>query len=385
MKKALLVSTVPSTIGQFNMENIQILQQMGIEVHIACNFNDLKVWPKEKVNALIRELQGRGCICHQVDFSRSITKIIVLLRALKQISSLLKKENFTVIHCHTPVAGAITRFAAGKLKNSRKVIYTAHGFHFYQGAPLLNWILYYPVERYLSHNTDIIITINKEDYRFAKKHMKARKVTYVPGVGVDLNKFYPDNEKKISRDENQTVVLVSVGELNANKNHELVLKALHKLRDNNFVYWLCGVGEKERYLKELAARLKIGEKVKFLGFRDDIDEIYKKADIFVFPSKREGLPVSMMEAMASGLPVICSDIRGNRDLIEKDSRGGKLFAVDNEIELAGLIEKLLISPDVRERMGEFNRKRMRYFSSDHVAKKMRKIYNELLFRKIGHD
>ena len=362
MKKALLVSTVPSTIGQFNMENIQILQQMGIEVHIACNFNDLKVWPKEKVNILIGELQGRGCICHQVDFSRSITKIIVLLRALKQISSLLKKENFTVIHCHTPVAGAITRFAAGKLKNSGKVIYTAHGFHFYQGAPLLNWILYYPVERYLSHNTDIIITINKEDYRFAKKHMKARKVTYVPGVGVDLNKFYPDNEKKISRNENQTVVLVSVGELNANKNHELVLKALHKLRKSDFVYWLCGVGEKERYLKELAGRLNIGE----------------KADIFIFPSKREGLPVSMMEAMASGLPVICSDIRGNRDLIEKDSRGGKLFAVDDEMELAALIEKLLISPDVREKMGEFNRKRMRYFSSDHVTKKMKEIYNELL-------
>ena len=115
-----------------------------------------------------------------------------------------------------------------------------------------------------------------------------------------------------------------------------------------------------------------------MGFRDDIDEIYKKADIFIFPSKREGLPVSMMEAMASGLPVICSDIRGNRDLIEKDSRGGKLFAVDDEMELAALIEKLLISPDVREKMGEFNRKRMRYFSSDHVTKKMKEIYNELL-------
>lgn len=257
------------------------------------------------------------------------------MKAYFALKKLIEENDFDIIHCHTPVGGALTRLAAKDMraKGHTKIIYTAHGFHFYKGAPLLNWLVYYPIEKYLSRYTDVLITINKEDYAIAQNKMHAKRTEYVPGVGIDIEKIKSvkvDRNKKraelgIPKD---SIMLLSVGELSKRKNHEIVIRTLPQIKDKNVIYAICGKGALESYLKKLADKLGVSDRVFLLGFRTDVTEICKAADIFIFPSLQEGLPVALMEAMACALPVVCSKIRGNTDLITR-GRNGYLFDPDN--------------------------------------------------------
>ncbi|MGL5692516.1 MAG: glycosyltransferase, partial [Peptostreptococcaceae bacterium] len=303
MKKVLMLASVASMIDQFNMQNIAILQEQGYDVHVAANFEQGSTSSSERMVEFKKELSEKNISYFQIDFSRNVTNIPQNIKAYAQIKKLLVENEYEFIHCHSPIGGVCGRIAA-KITGT-KVIYTAHGFHFYKGAPKVNWMIYYPIEKVLSYITDILITINKEDYELAKKKMKAKKVEYVPGVGVDIGKFASieiDKEKKrrelgLSEDN---VVLLSVGELNKNKNHEVIIRGLAELKDSNVHYIIAGRGELESYLNELAKELSIVNQVHLLGFRTDVSELYKVADVFCFPSYREGLSVAMMEAIASG-------------------------------------------------------------------------------------
>ena len=330
-EKVLIVASVASMIDQFNMPNIRLLQEMGYEVHVACNFEKGNSCSLEKIQTLKKLLENIEVKYYQINFERNILKIFSNFSAYKEVKKILEKNKYRFLHCHSPIGGVIGRIA-GYLTQT-KVIYTAHGFHFFKGAPLLNWLLYYPIEKYLSRYTEILITINKEDYERAKTFY-AKKVEYIPGVGIDVEKIKNikiDKEQKrkelgLSKD---SIVLLSVGELNKNKNHSIVIKALAKLNNPNIHYLICGQGNLKEYLEKLIKKLKLENNVKLLGFRKDIYEIYKISDIFVFPSKREGLSVALMEAIVCELPIICSDIRGNRDLIKNGNNG---FLADNSVE-----------------------------------------------------
>lgn len=318
MKRMLMLASVASMIDQFNMPNIELLQEMGYEVHVACNFEKGSTCTDEKVLELKKKLKQLHVVFFQIDFERNVMKLNQDLKAYKQVLKLARKYHYTFIHCHSPIGGVVGRLVGHK--TNTKVIYTAHGFHFYKGAPVQNWLIYYPIEKFLSRYTDILITINKEDYQRAKKKFDAKKVEYVPGVGINIKKF---QDVKINREKKrrelgiktEDTVLISVGELNKNKNHEVIIKALAKLQTPTIQYLLVGKGSLKEYLAEMAKNIGVGEQVHFLGFRNDVAELYKTADIFVFPSKREGLSVALMEALASGLPVVASRIRGNEDLI----------------------------------------------------------------------
>ena len=330
-EKVLIVASVASMIDQFNIPNIRLLQEMGYEVHVACNFEKGNSCSLEKIQTLKKLLENIEVKYYQINFERNILKIFSNFSAYKEVKKILEKNKYRFLHCHSPIGGVIGRIA-GYLTQT-KVIYTAHGFHFFKGAPLLNWLLYYPIEKYLSRYTEILITINKEDYERAKTFY-AKKVEYIPGVGIDVEKIKNikiDKEQKrkelgLSKD---SIVLLSVGELNKNKNHSIVIKALAKLNNPNIHYLICGQGNLKEYLEKLIKKLKLENNVKLLGFRKDIYEIYKISDIFVFPSKREGLSVALMEAIVCELPIICSDIRGNRDLIKNGNNG---FLADNSVE-----------------------------------------------------
>lgn len=330
-KKVLFTATVVKThINVFHLPYLKWFKEQGYEVHVAAK------------NDFINE----PCIIpncnkyYDIKFARfpfSKTNI----NAYKQLKKLMQENNYDIIHCHTPVAGVLTRLAARSSKNAT-VIYTAHGFHFFKGAPLVNWLIYYPVERFCAKYTDKLITINKEDYERAKwfKLRKNGKVYYVPGVGINLEKIQ-NLKVDIKQKKTELVipedipVLLSVGELIKRKNHETVLKALSQIKDKNFIYLICGRGVLMEYLKNLTKQLGLESKVKFLGFRKDIAEICKTSDLFIFPSYQEGLPVALMEAMAAGLPIIASNVRGNRDLIEKEN----LFEPNDVKTLTSLIEK----------------------------------------------
>lgn len=304
-------------------------------------------------------------------------------KAYYQILEIIRKEGIDFIHCNTPVGGLLGRLC-GKRAKVPKIIYTAHGFHFYKGAPLLNWLLYYPAERWLAHYTDALITINREDYAAAQKFRLRRggRVYYVPGVGVDTDAFsaVADVRSKLLEEQKipaDALLLLSSGELNTNKNNESILRALHELQDPSIHYLICGVGDLETPLKALTAALGLESQVHFLGYRSDMKELLRAADIFVMPSLREGLSRSLMEAMASGLPCLVSRIRGNVDLIE-DGVGGYLYAPSDSKGFAEGIRRLLGSPELRVSMGQANLKTIQKYDVRVVEKQIEDIYREVL-------
>lgn len=374
-----MLASVASMIDQFNMSNIEILRDQGYEVHVAANFEDGNTSSKQRIEEFKNELHNLGIPFYHVDFARDIKKVFKNFKAYRRIRDLILEHNYEFVHCHSPIGGVCGRLAA--LRTKTKVIYTAHGFHFFKGAPLINWLLYYPIERWLARYTDVLITINKEDYVRAK-NFKAKKVEYIPGVGLDTKKFENITvNKKEKRKElglpEDAIVLLSVGELNKNKNHETTIKGISKLGNKKLIYLICGSGPLEQYLKDLASSLDTSSQVRLLGFRTDVGEINKASDIFVFPSFREGLPVALMEAMAAGLPIVCSDIRGNRDLIE-DGKGGYLVKPDDVDGFANAIQKLLEDEELRSRMGMYNKESVLRFELKRVLTLMEEIYANVL-------
>lgn len=367
--KILFVTTISNTVNAFLIPHIKMLINKGHQVDVAFNVGqDVKP-----------EIEKIGCKIHIIQFQR-VPFTIDNYRAYKSLKKILSKEKYDLVHTHTPVASAIARLACKKFK-SVNVIYTVHGFHFFKGAPLLNWLLYYPIEKWLASHTDILITINNEDFDRAKKY-KASRVEYVPGVGIDIEKFEKKTIDKVKKRESIGIkeddfMILSIGELNKNKNHQVIIKALAKLSNRRIKYVICGQGPLRKELKELTRNLKIEDQVKFLGFRDDIPELCKAADLYAFPSFREGLSLSLMEAMVSRLPIVCSDIRGNVDLVEH-GKGGYLVQPTDLNGFTEAIRKILYSSNSRKIFGDYNAIKVKDYSIDNVIKLLEQIYQEYL-------
>ena len=363
--KILYVTTIGGTMNFF-VPFIKELHDNGDTVDIATNEN------ASKLPECYREW---GCNVYQIDTSRSpLNK--GNFKAIKQIKEMVNKNGYDIVHCHTPIAAMCTRIACRKArKNGTKVIYTAHGFHFYKGAPFKNWLIFYSIEKICSYFTDVLITINKEDYALAQKKFKAKKIEYVPGVGIDLDKFCSANVDKLEKRKELGIpddakLLLSVGELNKNKNHETVIRAIADLK--NVYYIIAGEGGLKEYLQGVIKECDAENRIALLGYRNDIKELCEAADVFVFPSFREGLSVSVMEAMASGLPVVCSKIRGNTDLI--DQNGGMLFNPFSIEDCKNALQNLFES-DLNE-LGLYNNKKIKGFSLETVNKRLLEIYNK---------
>ena len=379
MKKALMVSHVAYAIELFNIPNIKLLISMGYEVQVACNFDDRSSLSDEKVAVLKDKLTAMGVKFHNIPFQRQPLKPDNL-KAYSQLKALIDEEKFDLIHCHTPVGGILTRLAAiaSRKKNKTKVIYTAHGFHFFKGAPVINWLIYFTAEKLCSYFTDTLITINKEDFNNAENKLNAKKVCYVPGVGVDTAFFYENAGKReellgeISADKD-SVILLSVGELSDRKNHGVSIKALSQIRNDKVHLVIAGTGEKREEFLSLAKDLGVDGRVHLLGFRTDIPALLKSADIFLFPSVQEGLPVALMEAMSSGLPVICSEIRGNTDLIDESC--GILCPATDVDAFKTAIEKLIADGALRSSMAKSALEESGKYDIKIIEKYMKDIYS----------
>lgn len=374
--KALIVASVASMIDQFNMQNIELLLENGYDVDVACNCKEGNTISDERISELIDKLKKNNVTTYHVPIPRKVTDIKDIIDSIKFIKKLYTENGYTLMHCHSPIGSVVARVAAiSERKKGMKVIYTAHGFHFYKGAPKKNWLIFYPIERICSSFTDVLITINKEDYAFAKKHMKANQVEYVPGVGIDTKKFSIPNfnvaEKKAELGlKDKDIMILSVGELNQNKNHEVVVRAISKLKNPDIHYFIAGKGDKEQYLDELAKELDVN--LHLLGYRTDIIELLNTADIFAFPSFREGLSVALMEAMAAGLPCVVSRIRGNVDLIE-DGINGYLCDANDEVSFCESL-KALVEGETYKNFGKDNCQMIMNFDVHKIMKMMMKIY-----------
>lgn len=394
-KKILLVTTVSGFVPQFEMNNVRLLQSMGYEVHYASNYNTPSYGDDN------HRLDGTGIVRHQIDFVRSPFKLSNFT-VYRQLRSLMAQEQFSLVHCHTPMGAVMARLAA-RATHTGPVVYTAHGFHFYRGASPVYWLCYYPMERFLSRWTDQLLCINQEDYRRAKKSFHAKYVNYIPGAGIDLNKIPARDEQQILKKKQELgispdkILLLSSGELIKRKNHETIIRTVAHLKKAQQInapgrpqiqYVICGHGKLESYLKATTDRLNVSDIVTFAGYREDMLEIYQAADLFLFPSYQEGLPMALLEAMACGLPVICSDIRGSRDLMGKADQktndfsfcpGGIMVKKADHMEAYAQAIQYLLSPDQDlKALGEQNVLRSHDFSQEKVENIMKKVYTRLL-------
>lgn len=367
--KILYVSTISDTTNAFLVPHIEFLIDQGHHVDIACNIQ----------SEIAPDLLGRGCEIFNIGFQRNPLSIDNLL-AYKKLKNLIIKNKYDLVHTHTPVASTCVRLACRCLKDV-KVYYTAHGFHFFKGAPIKNWLSYYLVEKWLSIYTDLIVTINKEDYNRARQSLWAGKVEYMPGVGLDIGKYRDIAvDKQVKRIEisvpGDAFVVLSVGELNVNKNHGTCIRALAKLKNPQIHYVICGVGPLKNYLLGLARDLDLKDQVHFLGFRKDIGEIYKSSDIFAFPSLREGLGMSALEAMACGLPLVTSNVHGIVDYSVNGITGYTCDPMDVD-GFAESIGKLFLDEKLLSRFSNFNKAFVENFSKEQALKSLRRIYGEI--------
>ena len=347
---------------------------LGYEVYLGVNRNN----PEELTVDFDADIK-----LYQSNTYRSVFAFRDNYTAYKNLTNLLRSQPFDVIHCNTPVGGMVGRIC-GKKAKVRKIIYTAHGFHFYKGAPLLNRTVLKWAERLMARYTDAIITINQEDFEAAKK-FKLRnggKVYFMPGVGINTEEYLrvePDRvelRKSMGLKEDD-IVCIAMGDIVARKNYKTSIQAISECGSSNIHLLICGEGPEKNALEKLAAGLNVADRIHFLGFRADIKQLLKISDIFLFTTLQEGLPRSMMEAMASGLPCVASKIRGNVDLIESGKGGFLCGATDYQ----GFAEKLnLLAGDseLRLKMGECNLLTIKKYDIDYVKKELAAIYQKEL-------
>ena len=380
MKRVLMLASVASMIDQFNMPNIALLQKLGYEVDVVCNFIEGNTCSDARVAELKQKLQDMHVRCYQIDFARNIKHMGQNMKALWQVEGLMKQNPYAFCHCHSPIGGVVARIAGHRTRT--KVIYTAHGFHFYQGAPVMNWLVYYPVEKMLSRWTDVLITINHEDYKLAKKKFKMKKLTYVPGIGIDTQReCLSQKEKEEKRKElgipQDAFLITNAAEFTPNKNQKTVIEAIEQLHNPNIYFVMCGIGEKKAELEQYVKEHGLEEHIRFVGFRNDLHEILQTSDCFVLSSFREGLSVALMEAMAEGLPVVCGRIRGNVDLI-KDGKGGILVSPENKEDYEAAFRKLYEMKHKElaafQRLGKINAENVKSFGRSAVERLMENVY-----------
>ena len=372
MAKILLTATVQSHIAQFHKPVIRMLQEMGHQVEVAAR-NNLH----EKKNLTLTEPDA----IHPVNFCRSPFSFQIF-PAYRQLKQVIEAGGYDIVHCNTPVAGILTRLACRKLRKQGKVkvIYEAHGLHFFKGGPKSGWLIWYPIERFFSRFADMMILINKMDYSLVKEKFRTKLVRRIPGIGVNLSQFKDlgngDLRQELSLPADTPIVL-SVGELNENKNHKVVIAALSKMKNRNAHYCIAGNGPLLQELTDYAASLGLTERVHFLGYRRDVPMLLSQADVFVLPSRREGLGMAAIEAMSFGLPLVSSNRHGINDYSIEDVTGFKHDPADSQ-GFAGSIDRLLADEELRHKLGANSKQVAREFTLEESLNCMKTYYSELL-------
>lgn len=370
MKKILYVATITEHFYYFHLPYLKMFHDLGWQVDVASHgdvelpFCDnryeipIKRSPADKDN----------------------------LKAYKMLKKIIRDNHYDIVHCHTPMGGILARLASfSQRKKGTKVLYTAHGFHFYDGAPKANWMVYFPIEYVMSMTTDCLITINDEDYNCAKKRLKAKATAKVNGVGYNSDRYFPvSKEEKLalrdklgySRDEK---LLVYVAEMNLNKNQAMLIRALKVISEkrDDVRLIIAGADNFNGEYPKLAKELGIDSKVDFLGHREDINDILHMSDIAVGSSYREGLPVNVMEALACGLPVVLSDNRGHR-VLGVNGENGYVVKINDYEAMAQRINEILNDENLYEKLSANAIELIKPYSKESVIVELKEIYNRYI-------
>lgn len=377
MKKALMLAPMGSVHRRFNKANIDALHALGYKVELCANFENgdgPEIHNQEYVSECIKD----GITTHSISFARH--SLSGSLKCLPQLKKLLIDKQYDIVHTHTETGGLLLKLAHSAKGNS-KFFYTPHGMSFWKGSGLKSQLVYKPLEKWICSGMDMNLGMNMEEVDYLK-HWNKHTATYVHGIGLNVERVqtpirtYNDVRSEFGLNVGD-VLVSSIGELDDNKNHITVIRALAQLGRSDFKYVVCGVGPNKDLLLEEATKLGVKNNVLLVGYRSDVPDILNAADIFVFPSYHEGMPVSALEAMACGLPIICSEIRGNVDII-REGDNGYLFQPSDVETLACKLEYLLDDAEKRKVMGLKNKENVKDFSLDSVTEELKRIYNLIL-------
>ena len=378
--KALLLAAMGSVHRQHNKANIKALKEIGAIIYLAANFGTDT--PREKNNTkFVAECKRDGINIIDIPFRRGgfITNIF----RIPVLNKILKREKFDIVHVHTETGGFMLRLSCLiQSKCNTKFVYTPHGMSFWKGSSLKSQLVYRPLERWICSAMDMNLGMNMEEVENLGQWNK-RTAHYVHGVGLNVARMQnPSRSREQMREEfglaESDKFIASIGELDDNKNHITVIKALATLGRKDFKYVVCGVGPNKDMLLAEAECTGLKENVILAGYRSDIPDVLNAADIFVFPSFHEGMPVSALEAMACSLPVVCSAIRGNVDVV-KDGDNGYLFKPSDVDTLSRQIALLMDNEALRQQMGAKNKEIVREFSLEAVTEELKAIYSKVLY------
>lgn len=368
MKKVLFISNVLSHIEAFHLPYLQWFKDHGYEVHVMTNAGGRSFAHCDKLI--------------DIGIERSPFRV-KNVRVIKKAKKIINAENYDIIHSHTPMGGVVGRLATGKArKNGTKILYTAHGFHFYTGAPKLNWLLYYTMEKFLAGKTDCIITINREDYNRAKRKFGSKRtaVEKISGIGVNMTRFVP-----VSKEEKEALkkqygydgkfLLIYAAEFIPRKNHKFFIDAAADLckRHSNIKFLFCGKGELLESMKQYAADRGVAEFVDFLGFRKDMPTLYQASDVLISASIEEGFGINIIEGMATGMPAVASVVRGHKEMVHPE-KNGYLFDVNSTAQFAEYISKLYCNAELYSSMSREAMKTAEMFSIENSLSQMGRIY-----------
>lgn len=382
MKKVLIVAAKANMIQQFNQHNILILKKLGFEVHVGTNFKEFGSMDGTENQKLINWLKEQNVTVHQLDFGRGLGSIKSNLVVIKQIKSILADSSeWAFMHAHSPIGSVLGRVAAKMC--GVKTMYTSHGFHFFKGGPLKNWLIF-PVEWLLGFITDQLIVINSNDLKISN-WLPIENVEYIPSIGTDVKKMRSVTAteratiRKATRAElglaDDDFVLLNVGELSDLKNQRIIIEAMGKINNPHLKLMIAGVGKKgEEYIAR-AKELGLENQLLLLGYRNDIQALHFAADLFVFPSHREGFGLGGFEALVDGLKVIGTKNTGMVDYLIGPAYG-VLLDTNNQAEVTEAI-KMMMQPGYAANE-EVDEAFLEKFDSSNVDQIMEEIYRKYM-------
>lgn len=334
MKKLLLAANVSKEhIRKFHIPFILRMKELGWQVDVACRLDE----PVPECD------HAYDLPCDRNPLRGGLIGSIKLLRQL------VRENGYDVVHCNTVTGAIVARIACAPLrKEGVKVFYTCHGMHFFKGASAARWVSGWPMEKMLAPMTDVLITINGEDRDMAHKHLSAcGAIEKIDGIGVNLDKYRRGSMTREERTEYRNslglnaedFVITYVAELIANKNQQALLKMLDMIRDEipNAKLMLVGPDHEDGKLIAQAQQMGLADRVLCLGWRSDVPKLLGCSDLYAASSRSEGLPLNIIEAMCSGLPVVALRNRGHCELIDHGRNG---FLADRE-DARGLADHVL--------------------------------------------
>jgi glycosyltransferase involved in cell wall biosynthesis len=377
MKKLLIVATVPETIRGFLIPWAEHYRAQG--------------W---KVDAMALDISTcSACIdafdrVWDIQWSRNPLNPLNLVSAPRHIRQIVQQQDYDLVHVHTPVAAFVSRYALRRLRrqSALKVLYTAHGFHFHREGSTLRNQIFLTLEKWAGRWCDRLIVINQEDRDAALKHqiVPSQHLHYIPGIGVDLSHYSDRSLTEADRLQTRAelglkpedALFLAIAEPIPRKRPQDLLLALAKLQRPSVHLALAGDGPLISNLKTLAAQLGIAERIHFLGFRPDIPRFIYTATATLLVSEQEGLPRSIMEAMAMGVPAIGTRIRGTEDLLKDGA--GKLVEVGDSTAIAAEMAWILDHPEAARALGLQGRQQIQKYDLCKILSLHDGIYTDAL-------